>query len=224
MKYNLMIKRRCNRKSYNGVYWKLAKIRANLNKFINVINGLNAGKLISHIISAEELNNIIRNVSASVDKISSEYQLISKDAAYYFKNVKFVFGRCNDSIYITISFPIVRKGNYQVYDFDQFPIPINGDIYIIVMHQRKYYIHNIRDKAIATYKSDFLEECESLGQFILCKHEIVMHSIYEPNCYAELFKNENITTIKQICEYKVVKDMLKPDLRYISHDTVIAYK
>ena len=92
------------------------------------------------------------------------------------------------------------------------------------MHQRKYYIHNIRDKAIATYKSDFLEECESLGQFILCKHEIVMHSIYEPNCYAELFKNENITTIKQICEYKVIKDMLKPDLRYISHDTVIAYK
>ena len=206
---------------------KIAQIRASLNKLIIGINGLNAGKLSSHIIAADRLNNIIQNISAKLKNVSDDYQLISDDAAYYYKNADFIYGQYNNSIYVTISFPVVRRGNYKIYQVDQFPIPINEEINntdaSMLTSIENYFVINNDDNAYATFDNNFLKGCVTYGQFILCKTEIVMYSANKINCLAELYSYKNLNTINEVCKYKMIPHMLTPSIMYIYWDTVIAY-
>ena len=74
------------------------------------INSLNAGKLSSYIITVDSMNHIIQNVSSRISNITNEYQLISNDPAFYYKNANFIYGQYNNSVYISILLPIIYKG------------------------------------------------------------------------------------------------------------------
>ena len=68
----------------------------------------------------------IQNESTKIISISVFF--MSNNVAYYYENANIVYGQYNVSIYLSILFPVFRKGNYHMYTIDQFLIPVIKEI------------------------------------------------------------------------------------------------
>ena len=90
---------------------KFAEARAYLNKLLLGIQMLNAGKLSSYIVPAERLQKVLYNVTAIVTEHYPSHRLLTDDVAFYFQTANFVYGRQEDTIYISLKLPIVQKKN-----------------------------------------------------------------------------------------------------------------
>ena len=63
---------------------------------------LNSGKLSSFSTPAERLQTVLNNISNVLLTDFDSYQLLWKDAPYYYQNAQFIYGRQENVIYISI--------------------------------------------------------------------------------------------------------------------------
>ena len=97
----------------------------NINSLLKGIQMLNSCKLSFFIIPPERLQTVLNNIWNDLLADFDSFHILSKDASYYYQNAKIIYGRQENVININISFPIVRMGNFEIYNIFQFLIHLN---------------------------------------------------------------------------------------------------
>ena len=74
------------------------------------------------------MKNKTNNINSVLRRAYERYSLISSHADFYYQNAKFVYGRHQHALYISMQFPIVRQERNKLYELFRFPVPLDNDI------------------------------------------------------------------------------------------------
>ena len=206
---------------------KMIKIRSQFDRLAIGIESLSNRKLSIHIINPELMSQTLTEIASSLKINYPTHKLVSTELAFYYNHAEFIYGRNNNSIYIMVLFPLTNSLDNEIYELNFFPIPLDNDIKNKDANEftskPRYLIYNGKNLLFTFLDESFLRDCLTAGSTILCKHNVIFEIDFNTNCFVELLKHGDNAKTKDICEYKIVRNVLKPELRILNSSKVLAY-
>ena len=99
-----------------------------LKQFLQGAEELGAGHLSPDIITPEQLNNTIANVTAILKRNFPNYQILSKDLPYYYEHGKVALIRINETLIVDLKFPLTTLGkDFHLYRIPRVRVPVSED-------------------------------------------------------------------------------------------------
>ncbi|KAK3099326.1 hypothetical protein FSP39_002667 [Pinctada imbricata] len=202
-------------------------LRSRLNKFENSIQSLVSGKITPHLISRSTLLSIIQQITKTLRKSYSQFQLTHTDPSYYFSHGKFVYARNFSSIYLTVKFPLTaHKRPLTLYKVISLPVPLKENS-SSAMHATQllslpdyFAITKHHDHFVPIAATD-LVNCVHDTE-ILCDMNLPLTPITIPDCTMALFSN-NRDQIKKYCDFRYVPNLVKSNIIELSPTSVLVY-
>ena len=116
-------------------------------------------------------------------------------------------------LYITIDFSVSGFPLFQIYKIINFETPVSAesndstrlifkDDYLLVSKSENLYT-TVDKEFINSCKKDYIRVCEETKE---------LSHLNESSCIIELYKGNNLTKIKDVCEFKYSINAIKPKI------------
>ena len=187
--------------------------RITLNRL--ALSELQSGKLSSFLIEPAELQNTLDKISEYLRTTHSSYKLLFESAEQIYSNPKFMLARNNDSLIITLLFPLEPKHHdLQLYEVTNLPLHIQSNdtknFYSILKDTPDYYIHDFITDMFQILPRTKLNQCNKLGRpdnvIYDCDYNFRLKTRRQPNCINALFRG-NTKDIKNQCKFSIIQPL-----------------
>ena len=205
-----------------------AKIRTHLSNLMIAINLLNNNRISTYLLPYEVLQNTISNITHILETNYTDYKLVSKDVSFYYKYNQYSYARWNNTLFITLKFPItshIKFENYQVKTFHLpiSPVDISNTNANILANPPKYFSISHTEKLYTVFSTNFKDDCQEYIDFDICNNELTFKTFEENDCYLELFWANNSKKILKLCDHLLEKKVIKPSFQILDESQIIIY-
>ena len=196
-----------------------------LDEYKNGIVSLAEGELSPIIIPANIMEQTMSDIQNLLSTKYSGFHLTYKNVNQVYSQSKFLCGRHNDSIYISVKFPItVQKQPIKLYTVLSLPVPINSSsshatqildlpYYFAITSDKQYYM---------ALDQNALLDCHGT-KYIHCSENKPLIPVTSQSCVLSLFSNDK-HLIHSSCNFRFVQNVIKPKLIEMDANAILLYR
>jgi len=187
-------------------------LKQSYDQLLQGTQSLTLGLLSETILPLPVLTNALNNISHTLQQ--KGYMLPSTNPLLYYKNARFDYFRYNNTLYITVHFPIIHPSmTLQLFEIISHPVPINSSS----SHASK--IANLpKHVAISSNHAHFVElnegtiaSCTQFGSTKLCSVSLPLTPISLETCSVSLLL-ANTSSINKNCEFDFHLNQMTPTI------------
>ncbi|XP_060591477.1 uncharacterized protein LOC132746373 [Ruditapes philippinarum] len=196
-----------------------------LDEYKNGIVSLAEGELSPIIIPSNIMQQTMSDIQNLLSTKYSGFHLTYKNVNQVYSQSKFVCGRFNNSIYISVKFPItVQKQPIKLYRVLALPVPVNSSsthatqildlpYYFAITSDRQYYM---------ALNQNALLNCHGT-KYIHCYENKPLTPVTSQSCALSLFSNDK-ELIHSSCNFRFVQNVIKPNLIELDSNAILLYR
>ena len=133
------------------------------------------------------------------------YKLAVPQERFYYNYKEFVYTLVNNSIYITIDFPLTSLPTLQAFKVITFSVPAHSN--------------NTND--VTELSSDYMNKCQC--NFVtVCSETLALKHLNGTDCIVELYYNRNMTLIDEVCDFKYKRNGLVSQIIELSPTEILS--
>ena len=200
------------------------KLIREFNNFKASVATLIEGRLTPSLISRDVLRHSISQIQTSLTKDYQNFFITMTDPDYYFRHGQFVLGRHNNSLFVTMKFPISHeKQPLQLFEIISMPVPVNNtsnhatqllDLpkFLAITSHQQYYLELQKDDIALCRKH----------HYYICNFNKALKPVTKDSCVMGLFSNNKVM-INKLCNFRFVPNLLSSAVVELSPDSAIVY-
>ena len=205
-----------------------AKIRTHFSNLMVAINLLNNNRISPYLIPYGLLQETLANITNILESEYPNYKLVTTDVSFYYSYDKFLYGKWENNLIITMHFPITTHEVFDFYSIKTFLLPVSPvnladtNANLLTNPPENLAISN-SDQLYTFLTNDFVKSCQHNIHFILCENKLVFQTFETDNCYMELFRGINAHKIAKLCKKESVleRKVLKPQFQILSNSQIL---
>jgi len=182
------------------------------------------GILPIYLITQESLTQTLASISETLRESGNNYEIIHKQAAWYFRRGAFIVKRDEANIYILLQIPLSTFAqNFKIYRVQTFPIPThesNSEHITQIDDLPKGFAIDEDEKWYYTLDES---ELKNIATHEHSRVQRVFSWVNENSCIIALYKDRG-EQIRQACKFSIIMHSLEPGIKHLHGSTFLLTK
>lgn len=203
---------------------KIVELRMHLNNILDSIRSLSNGNLPTYLVKPDIIKDAIDEVTYKLEELYPRYSVAIKDVNYYYSHKNFIYGKNEEYLYITITFPITAHDPLKLYEIMTFAAPVDNETEhgSILNNQPDYVMLSDSEQIYAEVNNDYvMTRCREIRNGRICSTQISFNTYKKESCVMALYLKAR--NINEVCDYRYAYDIIKPNIIELNAKQVLLY-